>query len=52
MTNFEKVKIPMKTYGQEVKNKASFSSDNSSSMSEFLRFTILSYGKEGFVFIS
>tara|TARA_B110001452_G_C15228584_1_gene425728 strand:- start:1743 stop:2114 length:372 start_codon:yes stop_codon:yes gene_type:complete len=27
MTNFEKVKIFMKTYGQEVKNKASFSSD-------------------------
>ena len=28
MTNFEKVGTFMKTFGQEVKNKASFSSDN------------------------
>ena len=28
MTNFEKVGIFMKTFGQEVKDKASFSSDN------------------------
>jgi len=27
MTNFEKVKIFMKTFGQEVKNKASFGTD-------------------------
>ena len=27
MTNFEKVKIFMKTFGQEVKEKSSFSSD-------------------------
>tara|TARA_B100000989_G_scaffold94927_1_gene69000 strand:- start:384 stop:752 length:369 start_codon:yes stop_codon:yes gene_type:complete len=28
MTNFEKVRLFMKTFGQEVKNKASFSSEN------------------------
>ena len=28
MSNFEDVKLFMKTYGQEIKNKASFPNDN------------------------
>ena len=32
MTNFEKVEVFMKTFGQEVKNKASFSTDKINSL--------------------
>ena len=32
MTNFEKVEVYMKTFGQEVKNKASFSTDKINSL--------------------